>query len=181
MPELNHLSEEAAAVLRAFPGPVTLHPSKIKWVALTAAKFVLFGISVLMTAWLYRIDSSATWSLVLWVFLTVIFIVIAIADVLALVSGGMWMKLDVDGFEWRNLWSFRKRQRWADSTEFDVISANFWQYVVHGNRTQPELSGLGRLLHFSGKAWLPDTYGLGAADLAALMNAWRQRALALPR
>jgi|ERR1043166_5281579 hypothetical protein len=180
MPELNHLSEEAAAVLRAFPGPVTLRPSKTKWVALTAAKFILFGISVLMTAWLYRIDPSATWSLLLWVFLAVTFIVIAIADVLALVSGGMWMKLDADGFEWRNLWSFRKRQRWADSTEFDGITANFWQFVVHGNTTSTKHGRVGELLSFSGKAWLPDTYGLGATDLAALMNAWRQRALALP-
>ena len=89
------------------------------------------------------------------------------------------LRLDQDGFTIRSL--FRTQALcWRDVTApFRVVKIRSQKMVgfdlagADGTRYLAELSKSVAGVH----AGLPDTYGLRAEDLAALMNEWRDRAL----
>jgi hypothetical protein len=89
----------------------------------------------------------------------------------------MWLQLDARGFEFRCPGQ-HVRRRWANVAEFATMTANYLSYVVYADGTQANWWELNRIWFFDRKAWLRDTYGLGAKNLADVMNAWRERALA---
>jgi hypothetical protein len=69
------------------------------------------------------------------------------------------------------------RRAWDDVAEFTTMSANYLSYVVYTDSAPAKWWELSRILFFGGNAWFSDTYGLGAKNLADLMNAWRKIAL----
>jgi hypothetical protein len=111
--------------------------------------------------------------------LGLIFVVIAVNGTLSLATGRMWTSLDLEGFETRDVSGCRKRRSWHDTDGFAVQPINFWSLVVYDDTNRPDgwWDALNRA-YVGGKAFLLDTYGLRAKDLADLMTAWRQRALA---
>src|SRR5262249_11150735 len=96
-----------------------------------------------------------------------------------IVTERMWARLDFEGFETQDLWGRRKRRHWHDTDRFTVRWVNHWRCIVYDdvNPASDWWDALNRW-YVGGKSMLPDTYGLGANNLAYLMTAWRQRALA---
>ena len=105
--------------------------------------------------------------------------VLAVVEMFAILTERMWAKLDAEGFETRDVWGRRERRRWHDTDRFTIQRVNYVPFTVYDdvNPASDWWDALNRW-YIGGKSLLPDTYGLGAKNLAFLMTAWRQRALA---
>ena len=98
-----------------------------------------------------------------------------VVAIVTLLPGASYLELRRDGFEFSSL--YRKWfQRWSDVDEFFPrrIATNVmvcWNFApgyvgqARGRKVSAGLTGV--------EAGLPDTYGMPAAELAALMNRWR--------
>ncbi len=98
-----------------------------------------------------------------------------VVAIVTMLPGASYLELRRDGFEFSSL--YRKWfQRWSDVEEFfpQRIATNVmvcWNFApgyvgqLRGRRVSAGLAGV--------EAALPDTYGMPAAELAALMNRWR--------
>ena len=161
---------DVTEILSRFPDPVTFRPSRKKWLLVFAggALFAAGGY------WMIRSDEQAGW------FVLIFFGLVALAGALAMLPGAGALTLDRDGFEFSSLFR-RSRARWRDVSRFEVaeLPPSGHKMVVYDDALQKgglmaaastAISG-----HTSG---LPDTYGLAPADLARLMQQWRERALA---
>ena len=156
-------------ILARFPGPVTLYPSRRKWIRilLLSATFVAVGL------WMISHDNAYGWAGL------VFFGLGMVVAIIALLPGAGKLKLDRDGFEITNL--FRHQSlRWQDTTGFEaaIIPPSSLEMVVFDDanakgKTLASLS-LGLVGHNAG---LPDTFGLQAKDLASLMAQWREYAI----
>ena len=161
---------KADLILSRFPGPVTLYPSRRKWllVLLGCALFTAGGIVMVSRA------AGGGW------FVAVFFAVGAIVAALMLLPGAGALALDADGFQATKLFR-RHRTRWQDVTGFAAVKIlpSMQKMVVFDDikmtgRTIAKLDAA-----ITGhNAGLPDTYGLSGDDLARLMTQWRQRAAA---
>jgi len=155
--------------LARFPGPVTLYPSRRKWL-------LIFAISALFTAggtWMITSGDASGW------FVVIFFGLGLIVAALAMLPGAGALMLDSDGFGVTNLFRHH-RTHWQDTSGFAAarIPPARQPMVVYDDTTQSAKS-LARInIAIVGRnAGLPDTYGLSAADLAQLMTQWRERAL----
>src|SRR5262249_32297085 len=153
------------------PGPVTVRPSRFSfkwWFFLLGSLFFLAtGISLILDG---RVG-SADW--LTWVGFA-LFGAIALASASALIPGGVRLTLDRAGFQ--SVAFFRSRQvRWEDVSDFKdygLVGVVF----ENAKKTNSPKAYLDSLL--SGRNdYLPDTYGLWAHDLVALMTKWRELAL----
>jgi hypothetical protein len=163
------MTEQPDAILRRFPGPVTLFASRKKWllVFLGSAVFAAGGV------WMVEKGASGGW------FVLIVFAVFAIIAGLMLVPSAGSLKLDRDGFEATSL--FRShRVRWQDATSFTpvAIPPSMQKMVCYDNAS---LAG-GALAKVNvaiagHNAALPDSYGLAVDELARLMAQWRARAV----
>jgi hypothetical protein len=97
-----------------------------------------------------------------------------------LMPGSASLLLTRDGFRVRSLWRSHFTP-WSAVAAFGVVrishrsmvSYNFTDVAAHrGARFSRALTGA--------EGALPDSYGMSAEDLAALMTAWRARALGAP-
>jgi hypothetical protein len=108
----------------------------------------------------------------------IVFFGVGIPASVAVLAGGMSLTLDRTGFESVKFFGPR-RVRWEDVSDFKTCRPGFfWSAVVFDNahKTSSLKARLDSWL--SGRNdYLPDTYGLPAHDLAALMNQWRELAL----
>jgi hypothetical protein len=162
-------AKDAGAILAAFPGPVTLYPSRKKWLVLLAAgiAFTAAGIGMIHE------HVSMGWPIVL------LFGAGILISLVVLLPGASGLKLDRNGFEITNLYR-RSRVPWKAAMGFEakVIPPSSREMIVFDNAEAKggTLAALNKGLvgHNSG---LPDTYGFKAADLAALMAQWRERAV----
>ena len=168
------MNPQAEDLLARFPGPVSLTASRwILWFAPPLmAGLLAFSVYLLVNA------IEARSSEVIYAGLAVIvFSFFSIRVLIRLLPGHASLALDVSGFEvrnayertfwlWRNVSNFRVEvpsdERLPDRVIFDVV-------------------GKKPLRGSEGGGSLPEGYRLKLADLAALMNAWRERALTLPR
>jgi hypothetical protein len=167
------------AILARFPGPVTLHVGRLKFLGLLAASL---GFAAVL---LYMLDDgalspSATFKA--WLGIAVFGMCALVAAVMLLPGAGS-LTLGADGFDRVTLFmTFRKP--WRQVGNFTVV-----QYSPRRGRTirfvgydDAALAAENVNHRLSGRnAALPDTYGLSHEDLASLMNQWRARALAQPR
>jgi hypothetical protein len=156
-------------LLARFPGPVTLRPSRTKWL------LILLG-SIAFTAtgaWMVADGKTMGW------FALVFFGLCAIPACAALLPGAGGLKLDRDGIEVTNMFR-RHSYRWQDVTGFEAVGVPpsgtrmvVFDFAGAAGKTIAKLNvGLvGR------NAALPDTYGLSADVLAGLMARWRERAV----
>ncbi len=153
------MGERAATILATFPGPVRLAPSRLKWglIFVIGLVFSLGGVALLTD------EGAAGWS------------AIAVSAAIALLAAAMlWLPragglvLDREGFEVLSLGT-RQRTRWDDADNFRAgwqAGRGLARTVVYDDaRLKGFLPGR-----------LPETYGMGAHDLALLLTAWRERA-----
>jgi hypothetical protein len=164
-------AQTAEAILRGFPGPVTLYPSRRRLI------LALFACAVFDASGIKMVADGDTWgwpSLIFCGLGTVIF-------ALMLVPGAASLELDRDGFQTTSL--FRRRQaRWQDVSEFEPVSIpRAMQKLVAYDDVKVASRAVARLnFALVGRnTALPDTYGLSVAELAGVMTQWRERALAL--
>ena len=161
------MHNDVAEILLRFPGPVTLHPSRTKWL-LVLAGGALFAVGGgLMIA-----DGKGTgW------FVLIFFALVALAGAVALLPGAGGLTLDREGFAVTNL--FRTyRARWQDTTGFTAvrIPPAHQKMVMYDDAKQSGRSLAQLNVAIAGRgAALPDTYGFSADDLAQLMAQWRDR------
>lgn len=163
-----------AALLTQFPAPVILHPSKLKWVVLLALMAVLLGCSVLFLLPVFPHLPIKGFVIVAICMVAPVLLLI----VLAAVTLGRDMPritLDTDGIEVsETLWGVY-RWRWSEVGPFH----SFWFLAITTDTSEPR-SGWDRFqracLYAKYRIWT-DTFGLGAKNLARLMNGWRERAM----
>jgi hypothetical protein len=160
---------DIAPIPARFPGPVTLYPSRKKWLLVLAVGVVLAVGGVLMI----RSGELKGW-LVLIFFAAVSLIAAAV-----MLPGAGALTLDRDGFEVTNLFR-RHRTRWQDASGFtatDIPPAR-QQFVVYNDARVSTRRITKVTVAIAGRnASLPDTYGRPADELAELMAAWRASAL----
>jgi hypothetical protein len=161
---------QADLILSRFPGPVTLYPSRKKWLRALLA-------SGLCTVGAYLLASLGPWAgVVLGLFASV-----SIIAAMMLLAGAGALTLDGDGFQATYLFR-RRRSRWEDVTRFEsvVVAPSSKKMVVYDdiNVTNRKMMAKLTVAIASHNAGLPDAYGLTADDLASLMMLWRDRAVA---
>lgn len=159
------------SLLLQFPGPLTLHASRSRFLMLFAgsASFVAIG-AVLMV----QDGSDAK----LW-FCVLFFGLCATVFAINLLPGSASLTLDKDGFRVKQFWFIRK-SRWKNVTSIDAgYLPPSRTKTVRYNDTQWSGWRLARweTAKLDYNAVLPDTYGMSADDLAALMVQWRDRVL----
>jgi hypothetical protein len=170
--------ENPGLVLQRFPGPVTLRVPKMKLVFFLVSG-IIFGGCLAYVA-LYG-DLGAFGNF--WLWLGVAGTVAACPAFALMILRGSTLRLDADGMQ---LYQGLKRShyRWADVSEFavaDVGALSPAQTLMvafdDANTSEGRLAAVNRRLIGYGGA-LPDSYGMTPWQLAALLNEWRQRALA---
>ena len=164
------MANEGDAILARFPGPVTLYPSRRKWLLLLlfAAALTAGGVHMVATA------EPRGWAVL------VFFAVGTIISAVMLMPGAAGLTLDRDGFTIMSL--FRaNRSRWQDVSGFQAITIPFSRRAMVGF---DDVTAKGKALAelstaIAGRSGaLPDTYGLAVEELVRLMAQWRERALA---
>jgi len=162
--------EKTGDILARFPGPVTLRPSRLKWI------LVLLGALVFVAGGIGMIVSGETMG---WVVAGFFGLCIPVG-VIALLPGASGMTLHRDGFDISNMFR-RQSYPWRDVSGFDAvrIPPAMTKIVVfdHAGAAGKTIAKLNVGL-VGRNAGLPDTYGIPADVLAGLMAAWRERALA---
>ena len=163
-------SEQPAAILARFPGPVVLTPSRLKFLWVLLGGVVLGFGGVIMI----RQDKPLGW------LVFGFFALVALVGAVMLLPGAGRLLLDAEGFEVTSL--FRKhRCRWVDVSAFEVTRlppANQKMVVFDDARSKDSaLAKVSRSL--AGRSGgLPDSFSLSYEDLAEVMNRWRARATA---
>ncbi len=160
---------DAAEILSRFPGPVTLYPSRKKWLLVFAggALFATGG------AWMIQSGDRMGW------FVLMFFALVALAAAAAMLPGAGAFTLDHDGFEVTSLFR-RHRSRWQDTAGFVAarIPPARQNFVVYDDVKQNTKNVAKINVAIIGRnSALPDTYGLSAENLAHLMARWHERAL----
>ena len=168
------LSNAARAILTKFPGPVTLQPSKAIWAFVFLVGLISAGVSSLPLL----LPPTDGWDLGLCFaigFFLVLGVLCMVLPVIALVK--IRMTLDAAGFEMGAI-GFTRRKQWKDVRVFSPVTIGGINRVAYVDSTRhgfwAELDA--RFLDGS-NAWLADTFGFTADELAVLINRWRQRAL----
>ena len=157
------MSTDVAEILSRFPGPVTLRPSRTRWL-LVLAIGLLFAVG---GVWMIQ---DGKW----------IFGLVALIAAVAMLPGAGGLILDREGFDVTSLFR-RYRIRWQDTADFAAVSIPpAHQKMVGYNDLKRSSSRLAKMnVAIVGRdAAIPDTYGLSADALAQLMAQWRARALA---
>jgi hypothetical protein len=162
--------KNAEAILRTFPGPLTLYPSRRKWILMLLGGAVFDAIGIAMVA------DGESWG---W-FGLIFFGLCTIGAAVMLLPGAASLELDRDGFQATTLFRHH-RTRWRDATGFEPVSIppSMQKMVAYDdvNAASRALANLNVAIASHNSA-LPDTYGLSAADLARVMTQWCEQALA---
>ncbi len=149
-----------------------LKPSKLKWFAvfLTGALFAATGV------WMVRDGDAMGW------LAGGFFGLVALVALPMLLGVGSYLKLGPEGFE-QSLMGRKLFCRWDEVSEIGDWKMKQGLFSVHSGVTFDRASDKDTaLIAFNrsvsgGSTGLGDTFGMKAADLAALMNAFRNRAL----
>ena len=161
--------DKVAEALSRYPGPVTLYPSRKKWL-------FLFGVCALFGAGgfaMVRDGEPTGW------FVLGLFGLAAIIPLVVLTPGSNRLTLAADGFEYKTLFISR-RVRWSDTDSFGVarIPPANTALVVYDDAAVKDKRSAALNARLTGRtSLLGDSYGLTVAGLASLMAQWRERAL----
>ena len=161
-------------LLRRFPQTVELKAGRLRLGLSLVASAVFFGVCHSL---LQRGDAGWLITLALW--LGAILFGLGVPLFVVLILRGASLHLAVDGFVVRHGWRSHAVP-WQAAGRFSVqpVPRGLGALVVYdeaslGGRAAGDAAGPdGR------RAALPDSYGLDPEDLAHLLNAWRERALA---
>jgi hypothetical protein len=176
---------DLAAILARFPGPVTLYPSRKKWLTMLAGGvlFAILGALIIGGVihddrpwWFTRTFGPATFG---WLVL-ILSAAGALQSAIVMLPGACALRLGRNGFEVTHFFR-RRRTRWRDVTDFTAarIRPSHLRVVVYNDaRASTRLIARVNVAISGRNADLRDTYGLSADELAELMAAWRASALA---
>ena len=177
---------EVDAILARFPGPVTLHTSRLKLFFI----FVMFlGLALFCVLVLIPGRAHGWYEMTLSVIAAIFCSAVAAMGAVMLLFGAASLTLDADGFEICKLRK-RVRFRWQDASGFRVmtedemdreIAEHLWTKAHIGPFAfDLRVTGPGPQ-HRVGKMReaLPDNYRLSKNDFMRLLQEWRQRALAV--
>ncbi len=145
--------------------PVTLCPSKLKW-----GLFLVFAV-ILAAACLYGMFNGRIWTSAV---LVIAAIGLAYFSIQQLKRGSAYLLLDNDGFEYKQF-NQHKRYQWADVISLSVWSQRGASFVTFALRQTQSKKWWARMLS-RGQLTLPDTYGMKAKVLLALMEEYRTAA-----
>lgn len=146
--------------------PVTLYPARRKHAFLGFLSLPFVGVPFLAPG------APA----VVWIG-AVFFAVCALVFLLQLIPGASYLRLTEHGFVVRSIFRTWPLVPWCCVSVFRVTSVSGQQLVIYDNVVDathsPRLAQANRWLTGSSSG-LPDTYGLTAEALAALLNEWRE-------
>jgi hypothetical protein len=173
-------AETPDALLQRFPGPVELHVPQRKTALIAVCVVIFAGV-----CWAYLQAEQPGFLVAALIWFCLIALVLSVPLLVYQLIRGASLRLEGDGFRIKQPWKWRFI-RWKDASEFGIGSTAIveqvkgdWSTVVtYDDATIDEgnVSALSRSIVGRNSA-LPDTYGLSAEDLQALMNGWRARAL----
>ena len=152
------------------PETLELRPARLKWllILLISAGFVAIAVFIgPADKPLTRLGSGG------------FFLLCGLIALPQMLGVGARLMLDRDGFTCKTLFN-AFRCRWEECSEFATTSQGLRRVVgfdlLNAEAVHPRLAAVARGLtgHSGG---LPETYGLGADDLADVMNRFRNRAL----
>jgi hypothetical protein len=157
---------------------IKLKPSLTKWILLSITFAVLaIGMSAL---YIYSEAPKDTEGLLVVGSLVLFFIAGAALSMLNLQPGRSCLLLAPDGFTFHALFKSRS-YRWSEVERFAVFSHSGANLVVFTlspegrvRFTENKFTKFNKALS-GGDDSLPDTYGMGAGNLAALMNQWKEK------
>ena len=149
------------------PEQMTLYPSKLKWIGVSAIGFVFVAGGLI---WALQEPGITPW-------ICIAFFALVAGTGLVQLLGGSSLQLDSEGFE-QNMLGRKFACRWEDVSEFGTWRVSGNQFVVF-NRVKDRGTVMGPLNESltGASAQLGDTFGMKAEDLAETMNAFRDRAL----
>ena len=156
---------------------LVLRPGRAKWIALGVIFALLAAGAVLVAA--TSDDSGLQW---LMGGAAILMGAGAILGFKNLQPGTSYLQLTPEGFAVKALFGNEYRYRWDEVTGFDISSFKTNTWVVFSFTPEAKASRPHSALRRFDKSVmgydenLPDTYGMGASRLAALMNEWRERA-----
>jgi hypothetical protein len=157
-------------ILRNFPGPITLRPSRKKWWKLTIGGAAFTVIGILLS---FRGD-------VVGMFGVAFFGICTATGVITLLPGASSLQLDEKGFGFTRFFRTQKFL-WSEVGDFGV-----WTFsrIIKGegvvfNVAKSRLNILEKInTALAGRnGYLPDAYGLTSEELVQLMTAWQNLAL----
>ncbi|GGA84554.1 hypothetical protein GCM10011491_10110 [Brucella endophytica] len=160
-------------LLSRYPGPVVIRPAPTKSLAMATGS-AIFG-SVILWMLLNQPPPILT-QVLLWP--GVVLFLGGAPLLFAMAIGGASLHLSREGFVVTQLWR-RKGTRWHDTSEFvPVVSHTLTKLVAFDDAAV----AASRIAYINKKfishtSALPDTYGFTHDELAALLNAWRAKAL----
>jgi len=164
------MSTSAEAVMARFPGPLTLYPSRRKWLLTMSgsALFAAAGVGML------REGNWKGWLVLLF------FGLCTLMSAIALLPGAGSLVLDREGFQFCSLFR-RHRTLWRDASGFAAaaVPPARLPLVVFDDRQQRSGTLASLNVGLVGRtSALPDTYGFKADELAKIMAQWQARAAA---
>ena len=169
---------DVGRLLAAYPGPVTLKPSRMKWGIVTAlgvvmtAACILVGVLACLGVRAGQHDASIGLAVS-------VFGVLFFGGSTALCARTLWAgALQLGGRGFQVTLFGRKEYLWVEVSDFEPYRQGAAS-GVRFNAVQPRSRFNGRMnvwLGYSNDA-LTDTYGLAAEELADLLEAWRSTAL----
>lgn len=153
------------------PDALTLRPRRLKWLAV----FLISLGFIAIAAWLGPDEDK----LLFWG-AGGFFVVCGLIAVPQMLGFKASLEMDQGGFTCRTMfWSFRRE--WRECSPFVVVTTPLRQGVgfstLGDEQAHPTLAASNRAL-IGASGMLPETYSLSALELAQLMNAFRERALA---
>ncbi len=161
--------DPVAALVARYPGPVVLLPERRRWQIILA-----FNLLFVFAGFLMMLQGQR-----LGLYVVIGFALIAFIPAMIALPGAAKLAIDRDGFVATSLYRGR-HTRWSDVSEFQVaqMARGGHRIVVYDDATITDGSHLMAGSRIAGRnAALPDTYGLGAEQLAQVLNHWRTRAL----
>jgi hypothetical protein len=169
------LSDRSVALLAQFPGPVTLHPTRLRKIMFFA--FAAYGLAgTILYLWMLAFVSIKSFGFAFGFPVVFSALLVSSLAAISLARGFPRVSLDAEGYEIHYIFGV-DRMYWSGVRQF----RSFLFLTLYTDTRPPRGSWdrFGRTyLGNNHRAWT-DSFGLGARNFARLMNAWRERALAL--
>ena len=156
-------------LLARFPGPLTVHPSRIK---LLVALVLFAGLTVFSVHLLRDAIEAGSSDIVRASLALVVCGVLAVLSAIQFIPGASGLILDARGFERRRCYR-RARWSWREVSGFRIGETD---------DLEPILFDIAGTAHGAARRGaLPTNYRIPARDLVRLLTEWRTRALAQPQ